>query len=264
MAWVKLDDQLPLNTKMRALTVEGRYLFVTSLCWCAMQMNDGTFPATDIPSVTVLAGVPQNAAEQLSPTLWHTEGTDCGPCAEVGQAMPVPSGHIAIHCYLERNESRAQVENRRRQDRPAMLAIADEEALYLLEFVERRGLEREIERLRNKLKAAIVPGDVRPIHTIRDELKAYFNGTLKEFKTPIRLLGSPFQKRVWEELMRIPYGQTRSYAEQAKAMGQATAYRAVANANGANQLAIIIPCHRIINTNGELGGYGGGIKRVFS
>ena len=74
-------------------------------------------------------------------------------------------------------------------------------------------------------------------------------------------MGSPFQKIVWEELMRITFGETRSYGDQAAAMGKPTAYRAVANANGANQLAIIIPCHRIINTNGELGGYGGGISR---
>ena len=75
------------------------------------------------------------------------------------------------------------------------------------------------------------------------------------------LLGSPFQKQVWEELKKIPSGETRAYLAIAKAVGRPTACRAVANANGANQLAIIIPCHRVINTNGELGGYGGGIAR---
>jgi AraC family transcriptional regulator of adaptative response/methylated-DNA-[protein]-cysteine methyltransferase len=142
-----------------------------------------------------------------------------------------------------------------------MLAMGDEEALYLLEFAERRGLEREIERLIQKEKVAIIRGTTAPIASIEAELAAYFEGTLQQFKTPLHLLGSPFQKQVWEELTRTPYGQTRSYAAQAEAMGKKSAYRAVANANGANQLAIVIPCHRIINSNGDLGGYGGGVAR---
>lgn len=142
-----------------------------------------------------------------------------------------------------------------------MLAIADDDGLYLLEFVDRRGLEREIERLRLKMKAAIIPGMTEPIQSIALELASYFNGTLVTFNTPIHIIGSEFQQLVWAELMRIPYGQTRSYTSQAEAIGKPTACRAVANANGANQLAIIIPCHRIINSDGKLGGYGGGISR---
>ncbi|KTC66269.1 Ada protein (O6-methylguanine-DNA methyltransferase) (plasmid) [Legionella adelaidensis] len=142
-----------------------------------------------------------------------------------------------------------------------MIAIGDEKGLYLLEFVDRRGLEREVERLRKKVHAAIIPGTTEPILSIESELQAYFAGTLTQFKTPYYLLGSPFQKKVWEALCQIPYGETRSYAEQAKSMGRPSAYRAVATANGANQLAIIIPCHRIITSSGELGGYGGGIAR---
>jgi AraC family transcriptional regulator of adaptative response/methylated-DNA-[protein]-cysteine methyltransferase len=142
-----------------------------------------------------------------------------------------------------------------------MLAISDDEGLYLLEFVERRGLEKEIERLYHKTKAVIIPGRTAAIDSIEQELGHYFAGELKKFKTSIHLLGSPFQKMVWQELMHIPYGQTRSYLAQAEAIGKASSVRAVANANGANQLALIIPCHRIINSNGELGGYGGGIVR---
>jgi AraC family transcriptional regulator of adaptative response/methylated-DNA-[protein]-cysteine methyltransferase len=142
-----------------------------------------------------------------------------------------------------------------------MIAIADETGLYLVEFVDRRGLEREVERLRIKTKAAIIPGVTDPIKSITRELESYFEGKLKQFKTPLNLLGSPFQRLVWEELMSIPYGTTRSYMTQAEAIGKNKAYRAVANANGANQLAIVIPCHRIINSNGDLGGYGGGITR---
>lgn len=142
-----------------------------------------------------------------------------------------------------------------------MITIADEHALYLLEFVDRRGLEREVERLRKKIKSAIIPGRTKPIESIENELKEYFEGTLTEFKTPLIFLGSSFQKSVWEELKKIPSGETRSYSQIATGIGQPTAFRAVANANGANQFAIIIPCHRVINTNGELGGYGGGLTR---
>jgi AraC family transcriptional regulator of adaptative response/methylated-DNA-[protein]-cysteine methyltransferase len=142
-----------------------------------------------------------------------------------------------------------------------MLAIANDSALYLLEFVYRRGLEREIERLRTRTKSAIIPGRTPIIDSIDAELKAYFQGTLTHFKTPLFWLGSPFQKTVWEELMKIKPGQTCSYAEIARNIGMPKAFRAVANANGANQLAIVIPCHRVINTNGDIGGYGGGISR---
>lgn len=142
-----------------------------------------------------------------------------------------------------------------------MIAIADDNALYLLEFLDRRGLEREIERLRQRTQSAIIPGKTSPIQSIEQELTAYFDGKLMTFKTPLFLLGSPFQKSVWNALCQIPYGTTKSYAEQAQAIGKPTASRAVANANGANQLAIVIPCHRIITSQGDLGGYGGGIAR---
>jgi AraC family transcriptional regulator of adaptative response/methylated-DNA-[protein]-cysteine methyltransferase len=142
-----------------------------------------------------------------------------------------------------------------------MIAIADEDALYLLEFVDRRGLEREVERLRQKMKAAIVPGSTQAIRSIEKELNLYFEGKLTEFKTPLFFLGSSFQKQVWDELKKIPYGKSRSYSDIAKSIGKPSAFRAVARANGANQIAIVIPCHRVINTNGDLGGYGGGLTR---
>ena len=142
-----------------------------------------------------------------------------------------------------------------------MLAVADEQALYLLEFVDRRGLEKEIWRLRQKTKSAIIPGRTEPINRIERELKEYFSGKLIKFTTPLFFIGSPFQKKIWEELKKIPSGETRSYAELAAAIGVPSAFRAVAQANGANQLAIVIPCHRVINKNGELGGYGGGVMR---
>ncbi|KHE66850.1 methylated-DNA--[protein]-cysteine S-methyltransferase, partial [Halobacillus sp. BBL2006] len=142
-----------------------------------------------------------------------------------------------------------------------MVAIADERALFLLEFVDRRGLERELERLREKTNAAIIPGHTEPILSIGEELSLYFKGELTHFHTPLGNLGTPFQKRVWEELKTIPRGETRSYSEIASAIGRPSSYRAVARANGANQIAIVIPCHRVINASGELGGYGGGLTR---
>jgi len=142
-----------------------------------------------------------------------------------------------------------------------MLAVADDQALYLVEFVDRRGLEKEIERLRKKIKLPIVPGKPNPIKQIEGELQEYFSGKIQEFKTPLLLIGSPFQKSVWKELQKIPKGETRSYAEIARAIGKPSAFRAVALANGANQFAIVIPCHRVINSNGDLGGYAGGLKR---
>ncbi|MBS0649400.1 MAG: bifunctional transcriptional activator/DNA repair protein Ada [Verrucomicrobia bacterium] len=142
-----------------------------------------------------------------------------------------------------------------------MLAIADENALYLLEFIDRRGLDKEIERFRKKMKLPIIPGKTGPLQQIEAELKAYFSGKLREFKTPVAFLGTPFQKKVWEELRKIPFGETRSYAEIALAIGKPSAFRAVASANGSNQLAIAIPCHRVTHSSGALGGYAGGIKK---
>jgi AraC family transcriptional regulator of adaptative response/methylated-DNA-[protein]-cysteine methyltransferase len=142
-----------------------------------------------------------------------------------------------------------------------MIAIANEKVVYLLEFVERRGLEREVERLKQKTHATIIPGSAPPLCSIEKELSQYFEGKLTAFKTPFSFLGTPFQKKVWEELIKIPFGETRSYSNIGEAIGQPTSYRAVARANGANQLAIIIPCHRVINANGNLCGYGGGVGR---
>lgn len=140
-----------------------------------------------------------------------------------------------------------------------MLAIADEEALFLLEFVERRGLETELRRL--QARAAIVPGRTSVIDRVEGELAEYFAGHRSTFDTPLQTFGSDFQRSVWDELRRIPPGTTISYRELAERVGRPTAFRAVAQANGANQLAVVVPCHRVVNANGELGGYGGGVPR---
>ncbi len=140
----------------------------------------------------------------------------------------------------------------------AMLAIADDTALHLLEFVERRGLSKEIERLRKRRAAVVVPGRTPPIDRIEAELDAYFSGRDLIFRTPITRQATPFQEAVWDTLVAIPAGETRSYAQIAAATGKPAAVRAVAQANGANPLALIVPCHRVIGSDGSLTGYGGG------
>lgn len=139
-----------------------------------------------------------------------------------------------------------------------MVAIADDNALYLLEFITRMGLERELKRLTQK-GFSLTLGNSASLKSIESELTAYFAGSLKTFKTPYQVLGSPFQQQVWHLLSKIPFGETISYKQQAEYLDKPTAYRAVANANGRNQLAIIVPCHRVIASNGHLGGYGGGL-----
>lgn len=140
-----------------------------------------------------------------------------------------------------------------------LLAIADETKLYMLEFLDRASLEKNIERLSLLTHAHIEPGSTKPLTQIQAELEQYLKGNLNAFKTPISFFGTPFQVRVWKQLLKIPFGKTCSYSDIAWAIGKPTAYRAVAQANGANRLAIIVPCHRVIEATGSLGGYSGGI-----
>lgn len=138
------------------------------------------------------------------------------------------------------------------------MVIADDTALYFLEFSESLGFQRRLERFEKKVKANIISGNTPITESIKKELKQYFEGKLKEFKTPLALFGTPFQKQVWDTLRKIPWGSTLSYAALAEAVGNPKACRAVANANARNHIAIVIPCHRVIQANGLLGGYGGG------
>ncbi|HEY7943666.1 MAG TPA: trifunctional transcriptional activator/DNA repair protein Ada/methylated-DNA--[protein]-cysteine S-methyltransferase [Casimicrobiaceae bacterium] len=142
-----------------------------------------------------------------------------------------------------------------------MLALANDTGLHLLEFVDRRGLEREIKRLRRRVRHHVVPGEHRHLDHIATELDAYFSGRSLRFATPLQLEGSPFQQAVWNALLAIPAGSTRSYADIAAAIGHPAAMRAVGRANGDNNLSIVVPCHRVIGANGALTGYGGGLWR---
>jgi AraC family transcriptional regulator of adaptative response/methylated-DNA-[protein]-cysteine methyltransferase len=142
-----------------------------------------------------------------------------------------------------------------------LVAVADEQALVLLEFADRPILERQIGQLRRHTAAAIVPGCNDPIRSLQSELEGYFAGDLHTFETPLRLLGTPFQRRVWETLLCVGYGETRSYSDLAMEIGRPSAVRAAAAANGANPIAIVVPCHRVLGKRGGLTGYGGGLAR---
>jgi methylated-DNA-[protein]-cysteine S-methyltransferase len=109
------------------------------------------------------------------------------------------------------------------------------------------------------LNAPYLQRSSQVIEDAKQQLDAYFSGERKVFDIPLLMLGTDFQKSVWEALLEIPYGETASYLEQAKRIGREKAVRAVASANGANAISIFIPCHRIIGSNGTLTGYAGGL-----
>jgi AraC family transcriptional regulator, regulatory protein of adaptative response / methylated-DNA-[protein]-cysteine methyltransferase len=143
----------------------------------------------------------------------------------------------------------------------AMLAVADANALHLLEFFDRKALPNELKRLREEIHSAIAFGRVAPIDSIEKELSDYFAGRSAIFKTPIACHGSAFACKVWAALKAIPPGTTKSYSEIADDMEHPSGTRAVGRANGANRIAIVIPCHRLIGRDGSLTGYGGGLWR---
>jgi AraC family transcriptional regulator of adaptative response/methylated-DNA-[protein]-cysteine methyltransferase len=142
-----------------------------------------------------------------------------------------------------------------------LLMGATEDGVCLLEFTDRRALESQIAAVRRRFDCAIVPGEHAHLDRLRGELGRYFAGALTEFTVPLVYPGSPFQRKVWEQLRLIPYGETRSYEDLARALGAPTAQRAVGAANGQNRISIVIPCHRVVNKDGRLGGYGGGLWR---
>ncbi len=141
-----------------------------------------------------------------------------------------------------------------------MLAVAGDDGLHLLEFAERRGLPRELARLQARRGAISFGGHAVLAQTAR-EIGAYFAGEQIAFSVTPAQAGSAFERSVWAALQAIPAGEIHSYKSLAHALGRPEAIRAVARANGANQLAIIIPCHRIIGSDGAMVGYGGKIWR---
>ena len=142
-----------------------------------------------------------------------------------------------------------------------MIAVSDAHAIHLLEFAERKALPGELRRLYVHAKGRLGFGRYGPTDQMEAELNAFMSGQSDRFETRLAPLGSAFSQEVWSVLRTIPAGQTRSYSEVAQMMGRPAATRAVARANGANPIAIAIPCHRVIGADGALTGYGGGLWR---
>ncbi|WP_189639452.1 bifunctional transcriptional activator/DNA repair enzyme AdaA [Paramylibacter ulvae] len=142
-----------------------------------------------------------------------------------------------------------------------MIAVSCSKLLHLLEFIDRKALPKELEKLSKHVRGDVGIGTMEPTQQIRAELSEFFAGARGEFQTPMAMHGTPFTRDVWNALRNIPAGETRSYSQIAQAIGAPNAVRAVARANGANQIALAIPCHRVIGADGSLTGYGGGLWR---
>ncbi|MFZ1378261.1 MAG: methylated-DNA--[protein]-cysteine S-methyltransferase, partial [Saprospiraceae bacterium] len=125
----------------------------------------------------------------------------------------------------------------------------------------RKMLETELKSIAKLLNATIIQGSNKHFEMLEIQLQEYFNGLRKEFSVPIHTPGTDFQNKVWNALQSIPHGMTKSYKEQAVTIGSPESVRAVANANGMNRISILIPCHRVIGSDGQLTGYGGGLWR---
>ncbi|WP_275891099.1 bifunctional transcriptional activator/DNA repair enzyme AdaA [Gluconobacter frateurii] len=142
-----------------------------------------------------------------------------------------------------------------------MIAVSSRSHLHLLEFLDRKALPTELKRLHQSSNGGIGIGRLPPSEQAASELTAYFSARSESFQTPLALNGTPFTRQVWNALQTIPAGETRSYSEIARQIGRPSAVRAVARANGANQIALMIPCHRVIGADGSLTGYAGGLWR---
>ena len=131
--------------------------------------------------------------------------------------------------------------------------------LCMLDYRYRKMRDLVDSRIKKLLNAEYIEKDDEVLKKTRRQLEEYFSSKRKEFELPLLMVGTEFQKSVWEALLKIPYGQTASYLDLSKVIGNEKAVRAVANANGANAIAIIVPCHRIIGSDGSLTGYAGGL-----
>lgn len=142
-----------------------------------------------------------------------------------------------------------------------MFAAASKKGIVMLTFFMPFHLEAKIQTLKNILDAEVIPGNCEIFEALKTQLEEYFKKQKTTFEIPLQLIGSPFQIKCWKELLKIPYGKTITYKDEAKNINQEKAYRAVGNANGQNMIAILVPCHRVISTNGEIGGYSSGVEK---
>ena len=142
-----------------------------------------------------------------------------------------------------------------------MIAGASTQGICFLEWHSRGGVEKIRQRVEKRYKRPVVEGHNPHLELLQRELGDYFEGSLARFSVKLHLQGTPFELKVWNELKKIPYGDTRSYGDIAQAVGQPKAFRACGRANGANYVSIVVPCHRVIESSGKLRGYGGGLWR---
>ena len=142
-----------------------------------------------------------------------------------------------------------------------IIACATEQGLCLLEFVGSKRIEREQQDLQRLLQRPLVIGDNEHLQQTEAELGEYFSGCRQQFSVALHTPSTLFQAAVWQALQTIPYGETTHYQALAEQLGNPAAVRAVAAANGANRLSILIPCHRVIGSDGSLTGYAGGLQR---
>ncbi len=140
------------------------------------------------------------------------------------------------------------------------IAGAYQGKLCLLDYRYRKMRARVDARIRKGLGAGFVEQNEAVIAQTQEQLAEYLQGRRTHFDIPLLLVGTPFQKRVWQALQQIPFGATLSYQQLAQTIGRASAVRAVATANGANAIAILVPCHRVIGSNSSLTGYAGGLR----
>jgi AraC family transcriptional regulator of adaptative response/methylated-DNA-[protein]-cysteine methyltransferase len=186
-------------------------------------------------------------------------GFDCGYESSSGfraafvAAFGVPPGRASHLTCLVAEELPSPL-------RP-MLAVASEHGICIIEFLDRRAIATELRELRRRFRIPIVPGANEHLDRLRTELGEYFGGTRRRFEVSLDLGGTAFQRRVWSRLREIPFGDTVSYSQIAKQVGRREAVRAVGQANGHNPAAIVVPCHRVVRTDGSLCGYGGGLWR---
>jgi len=142
-----------------------------------------------------------------------------------------------------------------------MVACATDLGVCLVDYMDRNILEKEFDYLRQYYDSKIKSGTHIHLTQLKKELAEYFLGERKVFTVPVHISGTEFQGSVWRTLQKIPYGETQSYKQQAIKMGNVKAIRAVASSNGKNRINILVPCHRVIGSNGQLVGYGGGLER---
>jgi O-6-methylguanine DNA methyltransferase len=143
---------------------------------------------------------------------------------------------------------------------PLILGCTDK-GVCIVEFYSLKKLEKNLIDMQKRRPIKVVLGESKLMKSLKKELESYFQKELKDFSLPLDLIGTDFQKKVWQILSQIPFGETISYSDQAKIYGAPKSLRAVASANGKNKISIILPCHRVIGKNGDLTGYAGGLDK---